>query len=61
MKEQVVSMEVNFLLWRTKIHNDQMTQQEEFLQERLVKQDRVSCPLLFFIFLFVNMNTNSKY
>jgi hypothetical protein len=44
VKEQVVSMEANFLLWRTKVHNDQMAQQEEFLQERLVKQDRVSYP-----------------
>ncbi|KAF9154020.1 hypothetical protein BG015_002106 [Linnemannia schmuckeri] len=41
VKEQVVKMEQNFLLWRTKVHNDQMAQQEEFLQERLVKQDRI--------------------
>ncbi|KAF8942392.1 hypothetical protein BGZ47_006529 [Haplosporangium gracile] len=41
VKEQVVKMEETFLLWRTKVHNDQMTQQEEFLQERLVKQDRI--------------------
>lgn len=44
VKEQVVKMEENFLLWRTKVHHDQMAQQEEFLQERLVKQDRVSHP-----------------
>ncbi|KAF9127380.1 hypothetical protein BGW39_005917 [Mortierella sp. 14UC] len=41
VKEQVVKMEENFLLWRTKVHSDQMTHQEEFLQERLVKQDRI--------------------
>ncbi|KAF9293204.1 hypothetical protein BGZ88_005666 [Linnemannia elongata] len=41
VKEQVVKMEENFLLWRTKVHHDQMAQQEEFLQERLVKQDRI--------------------
>ncbi|KAF9910724.1 hypothetical protein EC991_005709 [Linnemannia zychae] len=41
VKEQVVKMEENFLLWRTKVHNDQMNHQEEFLQERLVKQDRI--------------------
>lgn len=44
VKEQVVKMEENFLLWRTRIRNDQMSQQEEFLQERLIKQDRVSHP-----------------
>ncbi|KAF9132236.1 hypothetical protein BGX30_012725 [Mortierella sp. GBA39] len=41
VKEQVVKMEENFLLWRTKVHNDQMAHQEEFLQESLVKQDRM--------------------
>ncbi|KAF9934208.1 hypothetical protein FBU30_002901 [Linnemannia zychae] len=41
LKNQVVKMEENFLLWRTKVHNDQMAQQEDFLQERLVKQDRI--------------------
>jgi hypothetical protein len=42
VKEQVNKMEENFLLWRTKVHDDQMTYQEEFLQERLVKQDQVN-------------------
>jgi len=41
VKEQVVTMEENFLLWRTKVHNDQMAQQEDYLHERLVKQDQI--------------------
>ncbi|KAI8604882.1 hypothetical protein EDD21DRAFT_365085 [Dissophora ornata] len=41
VKEQIAAMEENFLLWRTKVHNDQMAQQEDFLHERLVKQDRI--------------------
>ncbi|KAG0279975.1 hypothetical protein BGZ95_011719 [Linnemannia exigua] len=40
-RDQVVKMEENFLLWRSKVHNDQMSYQEEVLQERLVKQDRI--------------------
>ncbi|KAF8970262.1 hypothetical protein BGZ46_010536 [Entomortierella lignicola] len=34
-------MEENFLLWRTKVISDQMAQQEDFLHERLIKQDRI--------------------
>lgn len=41
-KEQIVTMEETFLLWRTKVHNDQMTLQDNLLNERLDKQDRVS-------------------
>ncbi|KAF9357892.1 hypothetical protein BGX26_002894 [Mortierella sp. AD094] len=41
VKDQIVTMEENFLLWRTKVHNDQMAQQEAFLHERLVKQDLI--------------------
>ncbi|KAF9104944.1 hypothetical protein BGX27_009875 [Mortierella sp. AM989] len=41
VKEQIVTMEENFLLWRTKVYNDQMIQQENFLHERLVNQDRI--------------------
>ncbi|KAF9280402.1 hypothetical protein BGZ68_007244 [Mortierella alpina] len=40
-KEQIVTMEENFLLWRTKVHNDQMTLQDNLLNERLDKQDRI--------------------
>ncbi|KAG9325567.1 hypothetical protein KVV02_004869, partial [Mortierella alpina] len=39
-KEQIVTMEENFLLWRTKVHNDQATLQDNLLNERLDKQDR---------------------
>ncbi|KAG0199843.1 hypothetical protein BGX28_006970 [Mortierella sp. GBA30] len=41
VKEQIVTMEENFLLWRTKVHNDQMVLQEDFMNERLDKQDRI--------------------
>ncbi|KAF9990442.1 hypothetical protein BGZ75_001924 [Mortierella antarctica] len=40
-KEQIVTMEENFLLWRTKVHNDQATLQDNLLNERLDKQDRI--------------------
>ncbi|KAK3804918.1 MAG: hypothetical protein J3Q66DRAFT_393588 [Benniella sp.] len=41
IREQVVTMEENFLLWRTKVRRDQMAEHEEFLHERLVNQDRI--------------------
>ncbi|KAG0349648.1 hypothetical protein BG005_010848 [Podila minutissima] len=41
VKKQIVTMEENFLLWRNKVHNDQMAQQEDFLHERLVRQNRI--------------------
>ncbi|KAI1295892.1 hypothetical protein EDD11_007700 [Mortierella claussenii] len=40
-KKQIVIMEENFLLWRTKVHNDQLILQEDILQEHLVKQDHI--------------------
>ncbi|KAI9238349.1 MAG: hypothetical protein BYD32DRAFT_460757 [Podila humilis] len=40
-KEQIVTMEENFLLWRTKVHNDQMAQQKDYLHERLIRHDRI--------------------
>ncbi|KAG0245596.1 hypothetical protein BG011_002753, partial [Mortierella polycephala] len=36
-----VAMEEELLQWRTKVHNEQMAQQESFLHERLVKQDQI--------------------
>ncbi|KAF9402849.1 hypothetical protein BGZ94_004790, partial [Podila epigama] len=41
VKEQVATMEENFLLWRNKVHSDQVAAQEEYLHERLLKQDRI--------------------
>ncbi|KAG0346623.1 hypothetical protein BG004_001244 [Podila humilis] len=41
VKARIRTMEENFMLWRTKVHKDQITQQEEYLNERLVKQDCV--------------------
>ncbi|KAF9180860.1 hypothetical protein BGZ50_005868 [Haplosporangium sp. Z 11] len=40
-KEIAVAMEEELLQWRTKVHNEQMAQQESFLHERLVKQDQI--------------------
>lgn len=39
-------MEENFLLWRAKVHNDQLAQQEDYLHERLIRQDRVRILIL---------------
>ncbi|KAF9315932.1 hypothetical protein BG003_002524 [Podila horticola] len=41
VKGKILTMEENFLLWRTKVHNDQMAQQEDYLHERLIRQDRI--------------------
>ncbi|KAG0044264.1 hypothetical protein BGZ83_010496 [Gryganskiella cystojenkinii] len=41
VKGQVATMEENFLLWRTKVQNDQMAQQEDYLSKRLLKQNRI--------------------
>ncbi|KAG0033360.1 hypothetical protein BGZ82_006134 [Podila clonocystis] len=41
VKGQIATMEENFLLWRAKVHNDQMVQQEDYLNERLIRQDRI--------------------
>ncbi|KAF9160549.1 hypothetical protein DFQ26_005396 [Actinomortierella ambigua] len=40
-KEQMTSMDENFMAWRTKVHNEQLIIQEEYLHERLIKQDRI--------------------
>ncbi|KAF9974164.1 hypothetical protein BGZ73_002472 [Actinomortierella ambigua] len=40
-KEQMTLMDENFMAWRNKVHNEQLIIQEEYLHERLVKQDRI--------------------
>ncbi|KAG0267319.1 hypothetical protein DFQ27_008879 [Actinomortierella ambigua] len=40
-KEQMTSMDENFMAWRSKVHNEQLIIQEEYLHERLIKQDRI--------------------
>ncbi|KAG0235229.1 hypothetical protein BGW42_005693 [Actinomortierella wolfii] len=40
-KEQMRLMDENFMAWRTKVHNEQLIIQEEYLHERLIKQDRI--------------------